>query len=272
MNHSFSAPKKIIYSFLDNRRLILALIKREILGRYQGSVIGVLWSLISPLFMLLIYTFVFSVVFKAKWAGGSDSKAEFALLLFVGLIVFNLFAECINRAPTLIISNINYVKKVIFPLEILPLVSLGAALFHAFVSLLVWLMAYIFLFGLPQITVLLLPLIFMPLLFFILGVSWFLASFGVFLRDVNQFIGMMVSMLMFLSPIFYPISALPEQYQVYLMLNPITSVIEQFRDVLFWGKCPDIAIYLTGLFVSAICAVLGLVFFQKTRVGFADVL
>lgn len=272
MKQSTSALVLIMHSFFLNRGLILALIKREILGRYKGSLIGLLWSFINPLFMLLIYTFVFSIVFKARWTGGGDSKTEFALVLFAGLIVFNLFSECINRAPTLITSNTNYVKKVIFPLEILPLVSLGTALFHTIISFLVWLVAYILLFGLPHITVLLLPLIFIPLIFFILGVSWFLASFGVFFRDLNQFIGMLVTALMFLSPIFYPISALPEKYQIYLMLNPITPVIEQARDILFWGKCPDITIYFAGLLISSVCAILGFVFFQKTRAGFADVL
>lgn len=272
MQSFFALPQKFIKPFLNNGPLIASLTKREILGRYQGSYIGVMWSLINPLLMLLVYTFVFSVIFKARWPGGGDSKAEFALMLFAGLIVFNLFAECINRAPTLITSNVNYVKKVIFPLEVLPLVSLGVAFFHAIVSLLVWLLAYIFLFGLPQITVLLLPLIFIPLALFVLGASWLLASFGVFFRDANQFISMLVAILMFMTPIFYPSSALPEKYQIYLMLNPITPVVEQVRDVLFWGRFPDIAIYLTGLLISAFCAVLGLIFFQKTRAGFADVL
>ena len=264
--------KEIIQYFLNNRALIVSLTSREILGRYQGSIVGIMWAFINPLFMLLIYTFIFSVVFKARWTAGSDSKTEFALVLFAGLIVFNIFAECITRSPGIITSNVNYVKKVVFPIEILPLVLLATALFHALVSLFIWLLVYIVLYGLPHVTVLLLPAILLPLLLFIVGVSWFLSALGVYLRDLNQFVGMLVTVIMFLSPIFYPISALPEKYQMYLKFNPIAPVIEQVRDVLFWGKCPDITVYFGGLLISATCAVLGLIFFQKTRAGFADVL
>lgn len=185
--------------------------------------------------MLAVYTFVFSVVFQARWGAGSESKTEFALLLFAGLMMFNLFAECINRAPSLILSNTNYVKKVVFPLEILPAVTLLSALFHGLISLGVWLLAYL-VFGLPHATALYLPLIVLPFVLFILGLSWALASLGVFLRDVSQFIGVVTMTLMFLSPIFYPATALPEDYRHLLYLNPLTPVIEQTRDVLFWGK------------------------------------
>ena len=171
--------------------------------------------------MLVVYTFVFSVVFNARWSAGSDSKTEFALVLFAGLIVFNLFAECANRAPGLILANVNYVKKVVFPLEILPWVALGSAMFHAMISLGVWLAAYVLLFGLPHVTALFLPLVFLPLAFFIMGVSWALASLGVYLRDVSQFVGILTTVLMFLSPIFYPVTALPEAYRSFLLLNPL---------------------------------------------------
>ena len=222
--------------------------------------------------MLAVYTFVFSVVFKARWSGGSDSKTEFALILFAGLIVFNLFAECFNRAPGLILSNVNYVKKVVFPLEILPWVSLGSALFHTLISLVVWLIAYLILFGVPHVTVLLLPLVFFPLLLFIMGLTWGLASLGVYLRDVSQFVGIFTTALMFLSPLFYPSSALPEEYRYLLLLNPLTPAIEQARDVLFWGKAPDMTMLTVYLLISALIAWLGFAWFQKTRKGFADVL
>jgi len=234
--------------------------------------LGILWSFFNPIFMLIVYTFVFSVVFKARWNAGSESKTEFALVLFAGLIMFNLFAECVNRAPSLILSNVNYVKKVVFPLEILPVVSLGAALFHSLISLGVWLVAYAMLFGVPHITVLLWPLIIFPLLLFIMGMTWILASLGVYLRDVSQFIGIVTTVLMFMSPIFYPVDALPEAYRHLLLLNPLTSAIEQARGVLFWGKTPDLTI-LSGYLLGAILvALLGFAWFQKTRKGFADVL
>ena len=154
----FSAtPVEMVTSLWRNRQLINASAKREVLGRYRGSALGLLWSFFNPLFMLSVYTFVFSEVFKSRWSGGSDSKTEFALVLFAGLIMFNLFAECINRAPGLILSNVNYVKKVVFPLEILPWVALLSAMFHGLISLGVWLLAYLVFFGLPHATVLYLP-------------------------------------------------------------------------------------------------------------------
>lgn len=269
----FSAmPKEMFASLWRSRGLIQASAKREVLGRYRGSTLGLLWSFLNPLFMLTIYTFVFSVVFKARWNAGSDSKTEFALVLFAGLIVFNLFAECINRAPGLILANPNYVKKVVFPLEILPVVTLLSALFHGLISLGVWLWAYLVFFGPPHATVLYLPLVILPLFFFIMGLSWALASLGVFLRDVSQLIGVMVTVLMFLSPIFYPATALPEDYRHLLYLNPLTPVIEQTRDVLFWGKSPDFTMLGIYWVVSVLIAWLGFAWFQKTRKGFADVL
>jgi lipopolysaccharide transport system permease protein len=122
------APTEIARSLWRNRSLVRSLVQREVVGRYRGSFLGILWSFFNPVFMLLVYTFVFSVVFKARWGTASDSKTEFALVLFAGLLVFNVFAECFNRAPTLILSNVNYVKKVVFPLEILPWVTLGSTL------------------------------------------------------------------------------------------------------------------------------------------------
>lgn len=270
-NFSIS-PREMAASLWRNRSLAKALVQREVVGRYRGSSLGILWSFFNPVFMLIIYTFVFSVVFKARWNAGSDSKTEFALVLFAGLIVFNMFAECFNRAPGLILANANYVKKVVFPLEILPWVALGSAMFHALISLGVWLIAYLILFGVPHITVLLLPLVILPLLLFIMGITWGLASLGVYLRDVSQFIGLFTTVLMFLSPIFYPASALPEEYRHLLLLNPLTPAVEQARDVLFWGKLPDMTILSVSLLVAALIAWLGFAWFQKTRKGFADVL
>ena len=259
-------------SLWRHRQLAWVLVQREVIGRYRGSMLGILWSFFNPVFMLVVYTFVFSVVFKARWNINSDSKTEFALVLFAGLIVFNLFAECINRAPGLIVSNVNYVKKLVFPLEILPWVVLGSALFHALISLCVWLLAYLVLYGLPPPTVLLLPLVVLPLMLFIMGLSWALASLGVYLRDVSQFIGMVTSVLMFLTPIFYPVSALPPQFQGYLLLNPLTPAVEMARDVLFWGRVPDLRMLLLYSLATVLVAWLGFAWFQKTRKGFADVL
>ena len=259
-------------SFWNNRNLLQTLIVREVSGRYRGSVLGILWSFFNSVFMLVVYTFVFSVVFKARWGGTEGSKAEFALVLFVGLLVFNLFAECIARAPSLILANTNYVKKVIFPLEILPWVVFGAAFFHAVVSFLAWILFYLVIFGLPHLTLFLFPLLLLPLCLLILGLSWFLAALGVFLRDIPQVVGILITVLMFVSPIFYPISAIPDKYHVVLYMNPLTVIIESARNTLVWGKQPDWLLFGICLSGSALVAWLGFAWFQKTRKGFADVL
>lgn len=267
-----TSPLEIFRSSWRNRRLISALTKREVVGRYQGSLFGLLWSLFNPILTLAVYTFVFSVVFKARWSGGSDSKAEFALVLFAGLLVFNLFSENINRAPSLILSNANYVKKVIFPLEILPIISLGAALFHTVISLIVWLVFYSIFIALPPLTILLTPIALIPIVLISLGAGWLLSSLGVFFRDVSQIIGICTTALLFMSPVFYPVSALPVEYQKFLYYNPLTPSIEFIRDVMIKGTTPnprDFALYFMG---SLAFALISFAWFQKTRKGFADVL
>lgn len=255
-----------------HRELLLSLIEREVLGRYRGSMIGLLWSFLNPLMMLLVYTLVFSVMFKLKWQGGSESRVEFALLVFAGILVFNIFSECVLRAPALIVSNTNYVKKMVFPLEILPWVTLGSVLLHALASLLIWLVFHLLLIGLPPVTALLLPLVLLPLVLFSLGVSWLLAALGVYLRDVGQVTTALTTALMFLSAVFYPASAFPEPYRQLLLLNPLARVIEQTRDVLFWGVVPDLSTWAAGLALSGAVAWLGFLWFQWARGGFADVL
>ena len=260
-------------SILIHRQLIIQMIKREVVGRYKGSVFGLAWSFLNPILMLTIYTFVFSVVFKARWGeGGSDSKTQFALLVFVGMIVLNLFSEAVNRSPGLILGNTNYVKKVVFPLEILPVISLGAALFHAAISFLVLTFALVVINHQIHWTIVFAPLVFAPLVFFTLGVTWMLASLGVFMRDVGQTIGILTTILMFMSPVFYPVSALPAQFQGVMMLNPLTFIIEQTRTVAIAGQMPNwsgLAIYTL---VALVVMWLGYAWFQKTRKGFADVL
>ncbi|MBP6367477.1 MAG: ABC transporter permease [Nitrosomonas sp.] len=266
------SPFALLSTLKSHRNLIYNLIKREVIGRYRGSVMGLFWSFFNPVLMLVVYTFVFSVVFKARWAGGTDSRSEFALVLFAGLMVYNLFSECINRAPGLVLGNINYVKKVVFPLEILPVVAIGSATFHLLISLVVWLIFYLLFFGTPQVTLLLFPIVLMPFFLLILGFSWFLASLGVYLRDVSQIVGVLTTALMFLSPIFYPMTALPEEYHMFLQFNPLTFIIEQVRDVMIWGKGMNWVAWVAYWIFSALVAWLGFAWFQKTRKGFANVL
>jgi lipopolysaccharide transport system permease protein len=264
---------EIFKSLWRNRSLTIALVKREVMGRYRGSLIGIAWSLFNPLLMLVIYTFVFSVVFKARWGvGGDESKADFAIILFVGMIVHGLFAECVNRAPMLILSNVNFVKKVIFPLEILPWVSLGSVLFHTAISILVLLIAQIALFQKMPYTVVLFPIILVPLVLGTMGFAWFLAALGVYLRDIGQITGVFTTILFFVSPVFYPISALPVEYQGWLELNPLAFIIEEGRNVLIFGRFPDIGRWVVMLTGGLLIAWGGFAWFQKTRKGFADVL
>lgn len=250
----------------------MQMVRREVIGRYRGSFLGLLWSFVNPVLMLMVYTFVFGFVFKARWGQGNTDKYEFALVLFAGLIVFNLFSECISRAPGLILANVNYVKKVIFPLEILPWVALGSALFHTGISLGV-LLIFLAVIGHDFFwTMLWLPVVLLPFLLLIMGLSWLLASIGVFIRDVGQLIGMALTVMMFMSPIFYPLSALPETISHYLFLNPLTFVVEQVRNILLWGLQPDWRYLAIYSITSIVVAWLGLLFFEKTRKGFADVL
>ena len=248
--------------------------KREVVGRYKGSALGLAWSFFNPVFMLVVYTFVFSEVFKSRWgaAGGDDSKTQFAVILFVGLIVLNLFSEVLNRAPGLILANVNYVKKVVFPVEILPVVVMGAALFHGLISLGVLLAAFALFNGYLNWTALLLPVVLLPLVILTTGLAWILASVGVFLRDVGQTISIITTVLMFLSPVFYPVTAVPERFRAFIMANPLTFIIEQAREVLIWGHAPNWMGLASYTMAATFIAWAGYAWFQKTRKGFADVL
>lgn len=257
----------------NNREIIRAFIIREIVGRYRGSFGGLLWSLINPLLMLAIYTFVFAVVFKARWSTSqSEGGTGFAIVLFVGLILHGLFAECLLRSPRLIIDHANFVKKVVFPLEILPIVTLGVALFHAGVSLVVLFCAMIAT-GTPfHATALLFPLVLLPFGALILGLSWFVAALGVYIRDIGQIIGLLTTMLLFLSPVFYPISSLPPQFRSLVQLNPLTLPIEQMRDILIWGHAPNLQMLSIYYVIAFAVLSFGYWWFQRSRAGFADVL
>jgi lipopolysaccharide transport system permease protein len=268
----YTSVNGLLLSVYKHRSLLLSLILRDVKSRYRDSVLGFAWTFINPLLMLSVYTFVFSYVFKANTSTGSGSKTEFALILYSGLMVFNLFAECINRASSLVVSNVSYVKKVIFPLEILPIVNLGSVLFHGMINFVVWVIFYSIFFGQPKLTTILYPLIILPLVMISLGGTWILASLGVFLRDISQIIGMAMQLLMFLSPIFYTVSMLPEVIRPYMAMNPIAQTIDQVRAILISGVMPDLKTWVVYFMISLLVAWMGFFWFQKTRKGFADVL
>ena len=266
------SPRALLASAWTHRTLIYQLGKRDVVGRYRGSVAGLAWSFLNPLLMLAVYTFVLAVVFQARWQGATDGKGSFAVILFIGVLVHGIFAECLNRAPGLILANANYVKRVMFPLEILPWVSMGSALFHALVSLLVLLIAQVYVLGGIPPPALLLPVVLAPLVLTTVGLTWIFSAFGVYLRDIGQTTVVITTVALFLSPVFYPVTALPEEYRFLFLLNPLTFIIEQSREVLIWGRLPDwrgLAIYaVASLAVSSA----GFWVFQRMRRGFADVL
>lgn len=258
-------------TLLARRRLVVQLVRRDVQGRYRGAFLGVLWSLVNPLLMLAVYSFVFGVVFKSRWRPEGGGMLEFAVVMFAGLIVHGFFAEVANRSPTLIVGNANYVKKVVFPLEVLPWMAVGSALFHLAIATVVLLGGIVALQGSVPPTALLAPVVLAPFVLVAVGTSWLLASLGVYLRDLAQLIGVAVSLLMFLSPVFYPLGAVPESLRAIVRLNPLTFVIEQFRAAVIWGSLPDwqaLALYAAVAWVFAAAT---LAWFQATRRGFADV-
>jgi len=234
--------------------------------------LGIVWSLVTPLLLLGVYTFVFTSIFKSHWTDSASNKGEFALILFSGLMLFNFFAECVTRAPSLMLENISYIKKVVFPLEVLPWVSLLASFMNFLIAFGAFMLFYLYLHGIPHIEILLLPLLWLPLGFITLGLVWFLSSLGVYLRDLRHVVGVATTMLMFLTPVFYPLSGVPESVRGLVTLNPLSVILENSRTLLFFSEngLQYISI-LTTWAVSLVCAWIGLIWFAKTKKGFADV-
>ena len=264
-------PQHILTSFTRDADLILQLTRREIAARYRGSVLGVAWSFVTPMLMLAIYTFVFSVVFQTRWETTIDNRFEFALVLFAGLIVFTLFSECIGRAPTLLLENPSYIKRIVFPLEALAWVVALSALFNAVVSFAILLVGLLIIVGLPPVTVLWLPVVLLPFFVMTLGLVWFLASTGLFVRDIRQLVGIILPVMMFASPLFYPVSAVPEAFRGYMKLNPLAVAMEQVRNVLLFGNPPDFGELALACALSLGVAWAGVAWFLVTKRGFADV-
>lgn len=260
------------FSLWRHRHLVASLTWREVQGRYRGSAGGLLWSLITPILMLSVYTAVFSGIFQARWSQEASTPLDYALQLFVGLIVHGLAAECLTRSPGLMLANVSYVKRVVFPLETLPVVTLLSSLFHALISLVVLLVFFMLVKQSIPTQVWWLPLVWLPYLAMLAGASWFLAGLGVYLRDIHQLMGLVTLLLMFLSPVFYPASALPPTLQGFFQLNPLTIIIEQSRNVLLNNTPPDLIALGIYSAVAAVVAITGYRLFHKMKKGFADVL
>jgi lipopolysaccharide transport system permease protein len=267
------SPLGVVRGLWARRDLVAQFTRREIEGRYRGSALGLLWTFAQPVTLLVTYTCVFGGLFKARWPEARDGGlTDFALALFCGLTAYNVLNECVTRAPGLIVAVPNYVRKVVFPLEVLPLSVLGSALFHAGASLLVLLVARVVTGGGLPWTLLLLPVVSLPLLFFSLGAAWFLAGLGVYLRDISYLIGLVMQVLLFATPIFYPPSALPDWVRSAIAINPLVDVVENLRRVVLWGRPPEWGALGVWLVVSGVVLLLGHAWFMQTKRGFADVL
>ena len=269
----------LIPSFVEvlwhRRELIRRLAQRDILSRYRGSLLGWAWTFINPLAMLAIYTFVFSQVFKAKWSsatGVDQGPLFFAINLFVGLIVFNQFSECFIKAPGIILSNPNFAKKVVFPLEILPIVTVLSAFVHTLSSLIILMIFQLISKGGLQLEYAWLILVWLPMLLLCLSVTWLFSIVGVYFRDFSQISGVITSALLFLSPVFFPLSALPLRFQPILALNPIAIMIEQTRRVTILGDHPSILYLIMSILLSIITAELSFKIFMRIKPSFADML
>ena len=271
------SPLAMLRSVLKNRALVRQLAWREISARYRGTQLGLFWSVLNPLLMLSVYTYVFCGVMKVQLdtpegAAGSNNYFSYALKLFAGLTAFNLFSEVVSRAPMLVISCPNYVKKVVFPLEILPLIALGTAASTFFASLLVLIAAELLLQGSIPWTVVFFPAAILPLVLLALALGWLLSSLGVFLRDIGQSIAFVMQLLIFMTPVFYPVEAIPAGLRPILTYSPLTISVESFRQVVLWGQQPDWTLLAIATVSGLLCCQLGFAFFMKTKKAFADVI
>lgn len=248
------------------------LAKRDVLGRYRGASFGLLWSLISPLMMLLIYTFAFGTVMGSRWPEVESGRASFSIMLFAALIVHGFFAECLTRSPMLVAGQPNFVKRVVFPLELLPWPLVLSAAFHAITNLAVFLALQAWLDGAVQLTALWFPLVLAPLLLLALAMAWILAALGVYLRDIGQVTPLASVALLFLSTAMVPPSVVPVDYQWVFALNPLSFIMDQSRAVLIGGVAPDFAGLGFYAGIAFALAAIARLFFLRLRRGFADVL
>jgi lipopolysaccharide transport system permease protein len=252
--------------------LISQLVRREFAQRYRGSVLGALWAFVTPLIMVMVYTFVFTVVFPTRWGAAEAAETNFVVIYLVGALIHGLFAEAVGRAPHLIVGQANYVKKVVFPLEILPIVVVAGALITAAIGFAIAVLLNLILAHTVQWTAIFLPVILIPYLLLLLGMVLLISALGVYLRDLGQAMGVIITLMLFLTPVFYPITAVPERFRTYIYLNPLTFIVEQAREVTLFGHLPNWSLLAVYTVCSLAFCWFGLFVFQRARGGFADVL
>jgi lipopolysaccharide transport system permease protein len=266
-------PFGTLWGIWKGRDLLRQLIRRNIEVRYKGTMMGLVWMIVTPLVMLAVYTFVFGVVFKARWGVGfGDSKAAFALIMFCGMAVFNIFSESVNGSVGIVAGNPNYVKKVVFPLKLLPVSSVLSACFFGLIWIGILLLGVVIFFHKICFSAIFLPLILIPLVLFSCGIAWFVASLGVFIRDLSHAIGIILQVLYFMTPIFYSVEMVPEKVRPILLLNPLTPIVQSARQVLMYDQWPDWHALGIVTLLSMTVFQLGYFWFMKTKRGFADVL
>ncbi len=263
----------LIKSIYINRDLVIQLTKRNILLKYRGSLLGFFWSFLQPLIQLAIYTFAFSFVFKAKWGLPDENHFDFALILFASLTVFNLLGESMREAPYLILSHASYVKKVVFPLELLSVSSVLTVLFNTMISLLIFILIFAFLGGtkIPG-SIFMLPFILIPLVFLSVAASFFISSLCVYFRDIAQVVGNAITILLFVSPVFFSLDRISSKYHWIMLLNPLTHILDSSRKVMIFGGYPQITYISVYWIFSIIVLAVGFWWFQRTRVSFADII
>ncbi len=259
-------------AFVKNQYLFLELVKKDIKAKYEGTIFGVLWSILYPLIMLAVYTFVFSEILGVKWGIDIDNNFSFALMLFCGLSLFNMFSEIISKSVNLVASNKNYVKKVLFPIEILPNVITFSALFNCIISYVILLIANLILTGNIYATSIQGIIIIVPFIFYCLGLSYLTSALAVYLKDLVNVIPVLLTIGMYVSPIFFSIDALPEEFRIVIYLNPMTYSIENMRNVILYGKNMDLIYFSISVITALLFYFVGEIIFKRARTGFADLL
>jgi lipopolysaccharide transport system permease protein len=269
---SYLSPVALVREIHAHRRLINQFSWRDVVARYKGSYFGIAWSFVVPLIMLAVYGFVFSVVFEAKWGINDESRLDFALTLYCGLLAFNIFAEVVGRAPTLVVANPSYVKKVVFPLEILPVAALGSALFNTAVWLVILIPTWAVANHMVSPTLWMLPIALLPLCLLSVGLGWLIASLGVFIRDIAHPVGILIQVLLFMSGVFFAVDRLPATFQKILLLNPLVTILDNVRRTTLWGEPIHWRSWTIATVGSAIVFQLGYAWLMRTKKAFADVI
>lgn len=256
-----------------HRSVLWLLTLQELKSRYQGSTLGFTWAVVTPLLMLSVYAVVFGQIFSARWPQSkSATGSEFAATLFAGLLVVGFVSDVAARAPSLLLAHQNLVKKMVFPLHLLPMVLVAASVVHLTIAVGLLVVFVAVALNTVSVTLLAFPVVLFPVVLFAMGAAWFLASLGVYFRDTAQVVAVLLTALIYLSPVFFPVSAVPAQWQFIYQWNPLTVPIEQVRDISVYGQWPQWLDILKSTAISFAFFLSGLWWFQTTSDGFADIL